>query len=46
MVTLNIKRISGNVYIASLTRYVEVVGSSLIKDPRYFLEQDTLTFIA
>ena len=31
--------------IVRLTRYVTVVGSSPIKGPRYFLEQETLPLL-
>ena len=32
-------------WVARLTRNVEVVGSSPIKDPRCFLEQETLPLL-
>ena len=32
-------------WVAHLTRNVEVVGSSPIKDPRCFLEQETLPLL-
>ena len=32
-------------WVARLTRNVEVVGSSLIKGPRCFLEQETLPLL-
>jgi len=32
-------------WVAHLTHNVEVVGSSLIKGPRFFLEQETLPLL-